>query len=96
MPELQFTVRWPDDGVTRCYSPSRAVVAFLDPERDYPLLEFMRRTRSGLHAASERVRQMYGAPCSRAAAQLAELERLAARFADQPDARVVVETITQI
>ncbi len=93
MPEMLFRVRWPDDAVSRCYSPSRAIASFLDAGAAYPLDEFMTRSRKGLQAASERVRQMYGAPCSRAAAQLAELERLSARFAGQDEARVTVEAM---
>ncbi len=96
MPELLFHVRWPDQAVTRCYSPSRAIASFLEAGGDYPLDDFMARSRDGLRAASERVRQMYGAPCGRAAAQLAEIERIAARFAATADARVKVETIEQI
>jgi uncharacterized repeat protein (TIGR04042 family) len=96
MPELLFHVRWPDETVTRCYSPSRAIAAHLDAATRYTLPEFMTRSRAGLHAASERVREIYGAPCSRAAAQLAELERIAARFADRADAHITVETIETI
>ncbi len=93
MPEMLFRVRWPDQAMTRCYSPSRAISQFLDAGREYALDEFMIRSRKGLHAASERVREMYGAPCGRAAAQLAELERIASRFADQANAQVKVESV---
>jgi uncharacterized repeat protein (TIGR04042 family) len=96
MPEMMFRVRWPDSSVRDCYSPSRAIAAFLDAGKTYPLDEFLSRSRGGLRAASERVREIYGAPCSRAAAQLAELERLAAQFTDRPDASVVVETIATL
>jgi uncharacterized repeat protein (TIGR04042 family) len=96
MPELLFDVRWPDQSVTRCYSPSRAIAAHLDAGRDYPLPEFLSRSRAGLQAASDRVREVYGAPCSRAAAQLAEIERLGARFGEQLDARVRVVSIEMV
>jgi uncharacterized repeat protein (TIGR04042 family) len=96
MPELVFRVRWPDRAVTRCYSPSRAIAGFLDAGSEYALDDFMARSRDGLRAASERVREIYGAPCSRAAAQLADIERIGARFAGQADARVTVEAIETI
>jgi uncharacterized repeat protein (TIGR04042 family) len=95
MPEMLFQVRWPDDAVTTCYSPSRAIASFLDAGTQYALSDFLVRSRDGLMAASERVRAMYGMPCSRAAGQLADIERRAAHFADAPDARVAVLSIEQ-
>ena len=94
MPEMLFRVRWPDAAETLCYSPSRAIAEFLQAGRQYPLGEFLARSRAGLNAASERVRLRYGAPCGRAAAQLSDIEAIAARFAGQADARVLVESIS--
>ena len=54
--------------------------------------EFVRLSRAALGIASERVRQKYGMGCGHALAQIAEIERIAARFADRPDARVTVES----
>ncbi len=94
MPEMLFRVRWPDAAETLCYSPSRAIAEHLQAGADYALDDFLGRCRAGLTAASERVRARYGVSCSRAAAQLADIERIGARFAGDPDARVAVRAIT--
>ena len=93
MPEIRFRVRWPDQSVTACYSPSRAIAAFLEAGQDYALADFVVRSRAGLQAASERVREIYGAPCGRAAAQLNVIEAAARHFAEQRDARILVESV---
>ena len=78
MPETLFKVRWPDGGVETCYSPSTIIRDFYEIGRVYTLPEFLAASRSGLRAASERVRMRYGgAGCSRAMAQLAAIENRA-------------------
>jgi uncharacterized repeat protein (TIGR04042 family) len=93
MPEVVFRVRWPDDHVDHCVSPSRAITRFLEPGARYTVAEFVDRSRAGLNAASERVRAVFGHPCSRAAAQLAAIERAASRH--DPASTVTVEAVTQ-
>ncbi|BEP63753.1 MSMEG_0570 family nitrogen starvation response protein [Variovorax sp. V213] len=90
MPVMHFHVRWPDASETRCYSPSRVVQDFLEPGERYGLDDFLRRTREALGIASERVRARYGFACSQAMDQLAEIERIALRFADVANAEVTV------
>ncbi|WP_219209236.1 MSMEG_0570 family nitrogen starvation response protein [Variovorax boronicumulans] len=90
MPVMHFRVRWPDQSETRCYSPSLVVQDFLAPGQVYELPDFLGRTREALGIASERVRAKFGFACSQAMDQLGEIERIAARFADRPDARVTV------
>ena len=90
MPEKHFLVRWPDGDESRCYSPSTVVRQYLEPGQTYPLSEFMDRSRTMLAIGSERVRAKFGFACSQAMDQLAEIESQAARFQDQPDARVAV------
>ncbi|GAC1415384.1 MAG: MSMEG_0570 family nitrogen starvation response protein [Candidatus Velthaea sp.] len=80
MPEIRFVVRWPDDTVTRCYSPSLVVTELLEIGPVYALDEFVERSRRALTIASERVEAKYGFACSRALAQLAEIESTARRF----------------
>ena len=41
--------------------------------------------------ASDRVKAKYGHACSRALGQLAEIERVARRFGDEPGAKVACE-----
>ncbi|KAF1069549.1 hypothetical protein APR50_21125 [Variovorax paradoxus] len=88
MPVMHFQVRWPDASESRCYSPSLVVRDFLAPGERYALDDFLRRTREALGIASERVRAKYGFACSQAMDQLAEIERIAARF--EPAAEVTV------
>jgi uncharacterized repeat protein (TIGR04042 family) len=91
MPEMRFVVRWPDETVMACYSPSLVVREHLQVGREYSLDEFLERSRAALTIASERVREKYGFACSNAAAQLAEIDRTAARFAELPGGSVRVE-----
>lgn len=90
MPVMHFRVRWPDASETRCYSPSSVVQDFLAPGRRYALDDFLQRSREALAMASERVRAKYGFACSQAMDQLAEIEHIAARFADAANAEVTV------
>ncbi|MCW5625311.1 MAG: MSMEG_0570 family nitrogen starvation response protein [Burkholderiales bacterium] len=91
MPEMHFTVRWPDASTTRCYSPSLVIRDFFEVGRHYPLDRFRALSREALTIASERVRQKYGMGCAHAERQLLEIEQIAARFVGQPDAGVTVE-----
>lgn len=92
MPEMHFSVRWPDGQVRTCYSPSLVVQDFLTPGQDYPLDDFLARVREALEIASERVRAKYGFACSRAMDQWAEIHHTATPYAGQSDARVKVES----
>lgn len=88
MPEVRFRVRWPDGAEVTCYSPSSVVREVITAGRSYPLTEFVARCREALTRASARVEAKYGVPCTRAAAQLAEIEALGGRYA--ADAPVTV------
>ncbi|HEV7442244.1 MAG TPA: MSMEG_0570 family nitrogen starvation response protein [Steroidobacteraceae bacterium] len=90
MPEVHFRIRWPDQSETRCYSPSTTIMQFLTAGRSYPLNEFLTLSRQALEHGSERVRQKYGYGCGHAQLQIAEIERVAIRFADSPAACVSV------
>jgi len=90
MPEMHFTVRWPDGQEQTCYSPSLVVQDFLTPGQAYPLRDFLQRTNEALSIASERVRAKYGFACSRAMDQWADIASQAEGFADVPQATVHV------
>ena len=79
MPEVRFRVRWPDGRVETCYSPSTIIKDHLQVGASYTVAEFLTRCRAGLHAASDRVRALYGSGCSLAMGQLAAIETAAAR-----------------
>lgn len=90
MPEMRFTVRWPDGREESCYSPSLVVRDHMAVGESYPLDDFLARSRTALGIASERVQAKYGFPCSRALGQLARIEHAAAGFASVPDAAVSI------
>lgn len=90
MPVMHFSVRWPDQSETRCYSPSLVIRDYLSPGQRYALDDFVSRSREALGIASERVRAKYGFACSQAMDQLAEIEAIAGRFGQLPDAQVTV------
>lgn len=88
MPEMTFTVRWPDGRVADHYSPSLVVHDYLDEGTIYPVARFRQLSATALGVASERVRARYGFACTSAAASLDGIESLAAQFPD--DATVTV------
>ena len=88
MPEMHFTVRWPDGDDTRCYSPSLVVREYLEGGRSYPLPDFMERSRTMLNIGSERVRAKYGFACSAALDQLRALEERAGAYASEENVTV--------
>ncbi|GAB4068436.1 MSMEG_0570 family nitrogen starvation response protein [Ancylobacter sonchi] len=88
MPEMRFTIAWPDGASEDCYSPSLVIRDHLAEGAVYPLADFMARARTALTIASDRVAAKYGHPCSLALGQLDRLERRAAGFKDQPQAEV--------
>jgi uncharacterized repeat protein (TIGR04042 family) len=90
MPEIVFTVHWPDGVRSTCVSPSTALQKHLAPGT-YDLSVFLQRARAGFAAASDRVREVYGFPCSRAASQMQVIEEKAAAWEAAPDAQVSVE-----
>ena len=89
MPAMHFHLRWPDGRESRCYSPSLVIKDYFAPGSDYPLPDFLRRSREALHIASERVRAKYGYACSMAMDQLARIEADAARYGAQGEVRVL-------
>ncbi len=66
MPEMHFRVRWPDDSVSDCYSPSLVVKEHLQAGSRYRLADFVERSATALNIGSERVREKYGFACASA------------------------------
>lgn len=81
MPEMTFSVRWPDGAVATCYSPSLVMHDHLDVGAIYTLTDFLARTTEALDLASARVQAKYGFACTSAIQQKAELADTAGRFA---------------
>lgn len=78
MPEVRFTIRWPDGSEESCYSPSTAIRRHLAAGECYPLGDFLARARAGLNEASDRVTEKFGFTCSSAIDQLTRIEVRAA------------------
>jgi uncharacterized repeat protein (TIGR04042 family) len=90
MPELSFTVHWPDGTRMPCHSPSTIIRHHL-ASGSYDLEDFLIRARQGFAAASERVRLIHGHPCSQAAAQLRAIEAEGRRFDEPRNLRVTID-----
>jgi uncharacterized repeat protein (TIGR04042 family) len=90
MPEMRFHVRWPDESVEVCYSPSLVIKDHLAVSTTYPLADFRERGRIALTIAAERVREKYGFFCTRALGQLARIEEKARHFEAIPGAFVTI------
>lgn len=80
MPEMTFSVRWPDGRTEDCYSPSLVMHDHLEPGASYSVDDFTRRSTHALGLASERVRAAYGLACTSAMATVAQIRRSAAVF----------------
>jgi uncharacterized repeat protein (TIGR04042 family) len=91
MPEMRFHIRWPDGTPETCYSPSLVIKDYFSVGADYPLADFLERSRTALAIASDRVKAKYGMPCRRALAQLARIETAAGAFTGISDARVAID-----
>jgi len=95
MPEMRFRIRWPDGTPETCYSPSLVIKDYFAVGADYPLADFLDRSRVALNIASDRVKAKYGMACGLAMAQLARIETAAGTFTDVPDARVAVDAFDE-
>ena len=89
MPEINFKIQWPDGTEQHCYSPSLVVKKYFNPGETYELSQFVEKSRTALNIASDRVKEAYGFPCSRALGQLQQIETKALEYKDLPEAKVL-------
>jgi uncharacterized repeat protein (TIGR04042 family) len=94
MPEMHWTLRWPDGSEERCYSPSSVITELFTPGQNYLLPDFLQRARIAMERASGRVERKYGFACSSAMQQLDRIESRVADFEGEPDAHVTCLSIT--
>ena len=80
MPEINFQIQWPDGIKQNCYSPSLVVEQYFSPGETYELAEFVQKSHIALNIASDRVKEAYGFPCSRALEQLKQIEYKASEY----------------
>lgn len=80
MPEMTFTVRWPDGAEQQCYSPSLVMHEHIEVGAEYSVEEFVTRSTTALNIASDRVRAKFGFACTSAAAQIESIESVSRRM----------------
>ncbi len=90
MPVTLFEVRWPDDTVTTCYSPSTVIKESFAEGTTYSLEDFLARADVSLKLASQRVADKYGMACSQAMSQLAAIHERAQTYQSIEDPKVEV------
>jgi len=71
VPEVHFTVRWPDGLTEECYSPSTIIGERVEAGVPYPVADFVARASEALRIGSDRVHDRYGFHCGHAALQIA-------------------------
>lgn len=89
MPEMTFDVRWPDGRLQQCYSPSLVMHDYLSAGAEYTVADFVDRSATALHEASERVRAKFGFACTSAAETKDRITTAAARFPQDATVAVV-------
>lgn len=94
MPAVNFEIQWPDGQISSGYSPSTIIHDYLAEGVSYPLSDFMQRAESGLNAASERVRTVYGYACSSAMDCLYILQEQAKKYSD-PEGQITLLRMRQ-
>jgi putative flavoprotein involved in K+ transport len=93
---MHFRVKWPSGKVDDCYSPSYVIEDYLDEGKSYTVEEFLRRARTALTIASERVLAKYGFECSSALDQLRAIEETGSNLAsEQRGGKVAVLSFTR-
>jgi uncharacterized repeat protein (TIGR04042 family) len=84
MPEMTFTVEWPDGSRQECYSPSLVMHDHLRAGESYPVADFVGRVATALNEASRRVREKYGFACTSAIAERDDIQDRAQSFLRAP------------
>lgn len=95
MPEINFTIQWPDGIQQNCYSPSVIVKQYFTPGETYELTEFVEKSRAALNIASDRVKEVYGFPCSKALRQLKQIESKASEYQKLSEPKVLFMDFTE-
>lgn len=89
MPEMTFTVQWPDGAVQHCYSPSLVMHDHLTVGGRYTVADFRTRSVTALDEAAERVRAKFGFACTSAAATAHDITTAATRYDDSSTIQIL-------
>lgn len=90
MPNVNFTVKWPNGEQIQYYSPSTVIYDYLVTGHCYSTAQFLKQVENGLYAASERVRARYGFACSSAMDSLATIKLQAQFFVVQANEQIEI------
>ena len=90
MPEMHFRVEWPDGKQEEYYSPSLVIKEYFSEDTEYSVEEFLKKARTALTIASNRVLAKYGFACGRAMGSLQRIQQAADLYkVDSGSVRVV-------
>ncbi len=89
MPELHFSIEWPDGGTTRCYSPSTILRSYFAAGETMTIDQLVATAARALQHAGDRVEAKFGYRCSSAEAQLDAILVHAAKFEPHQELRIV-------
>ncbi len=89
MPQMTFTVRWPDGSIQRYYSPSLVVHDHLRVGTEYTVTDFLDRTHTAMEIASDRVQARFGFRCTGSEETVEAVNGAAARYGADAVVRVV-------
>ena len=96
MPETKMRIEWSDGTQQDCYSPSLSIKKYFEPGEEYELAEFVEQSRIALNQASDRVKAAFGYPCSKAMAQLEQIEQKAREYRGLSESKVKILGFTDL
>jgi uncharacterized repeat protein (TIGR04042 family) len=89
VPEVGFTVRWPDGTSSSFWSPSRVLRSYFGAGTRLSVRQFVELGVAALDLADERVRQKYGFRCGGVAATVEAIRARAGDFGPGEPVEVV-------
>ena len=89
-------IEWSDGTQQDCYSPSLSIKKYFVAGEEYELEEFVKQSRIALNRASERVKAAFGYPCSKAMAQLQQIETKAEEYQNGSGSKVKILGFTDL
>ncbi|MDP3777654.1 MSMEG_0570 family nitrogen starvation response protein [Methylotenera sp.] len=95
MPSIYFSVVWPDETRSQCYSPSTVIKKYIVEGESYEVELFLEKVREGLGEASDRVSAKFGFSCSAAADELRTIEERIEKANYPKGSKVLVKRITE-
>jgi uncharacterized repeat protein (TIGR04042 family) len=89
MPEIHFSIEWPDGVCMRCYSPSTVVRNYFSAGEVMTIDQLVTKATDALRHAGDRVEAKFGYRCTSAQAQLEDILERAETFGSDEELRIV-------